>query len=108
MGIFPKYRIQAASTVRRENFASVMFTYGCNSIGVKNPSFQQIHPAEELNSAKRKESLVQVRQFEIQAPEASLFSQVMDCQNSGERQVVGVHQHRHERRRPIVNVQYLD
>src|SRR4029077_3270005 len=76
-------------------------------VGVKNPAFEKIQAPEKLNAVKRKESLRQIRELKIESPKAALISDVMDGQNRAERQSVCMHENRHQRRRPIVQVQNL-
>src|SRR5437762_9277007 len=56
---------------------------------------------------QRKEPLRQIHELKIESPKAALISDVMDSQNRAERQSVRMHEHRHQRRGPVVHVQNL-
>src|SRR6476660_9290723 len=107
MRIFPQHYIQTAPTCRCQDFAPVVLADRCSSVGVENAAFEKLEPSEKLNAVERKESLRQIRELKIESPKAALISDVMDGQNRVERQSVCMHENRHQRRRPIVQVQNL-
>ena len=77
---------------------------GGDLIGIKNSAFEKIQPAEKLYSLKRKKSVRQIREMEIDSPETALVSDMMDGQHGFERKSVCVNKNRHQRRCPIVHV----
>src|SRR5882724_464537 len=107
MRIFAQYHIEPATARWLQDFAPVIFAYGCGLIGVQNSALEKIQPSEEFDSMQRKKLLRQIRKPEIEAPKAALISDMMNGQHSFERQALRVYKHRHQRRRPIVHVQNL-
>src|SRR6267378_451466 len=107
MHIFAQYPIEPVAARWRQNFAPVMFANRCDLIGVQNSALQKIQSSEEFDSMQGKKSLRQIGKPEIESPKTALISDMMNGQHSFERQALPVHEHRHERRRPIVQVQNL-
>src|SRR6266540_5384062 len=107
MRIFAQYPIEHVAGGWRQNFTPVMFAYGCDLISVQNSALEKIQPPEEFNSMQGKKSLRQISKPEIESPKTALVSDMMNGQYSFERQALRIHEHRDQRRRPIVNVQNL-
>jgi len=107
MRIFAQYPIEPMAAGWRQNFTPVMFAYGCDLIGVQNSPLEKIQSSEEFDSMKGKKSLRQIGKPEIESPKTALIGDMMNGQHSFERQALRIHEHRHERRRPIVHVQNL-
>src|SRR5207244_6677828 len=107
MRIFAQYRIKPATARWLQNFTPVIFADGCDLIRVQNSALEKIQPSEEFDSMQRKKLLGQIRKPKIESPKTALISDMMDGQHRFERQALRIHEHRHQRRRPIVHVQNL-
>ena len=107
MSILAQHRVETRTTLRGEYLTPVALAYRRDFVGVKNPPLQKIHPPEKFDAAKSKEPLVQIGQFEVESPKTALLRQMMDGQHVGKWQMLGMRQHRDERRRPIVCMQDL-
>src|SRR6266850_1299102 len=107
MRVFAQYPIEPVAARWRQDFTPVMFANRCDLIGVQNSALEEIQASEEFHSMQGKKSLRQIGKPEIESPKAALVSDMMNGQHSFKRQALPVHEHRHERRRPIVHVQNL-
>src|SRR4030095_14963704 len=107
MRIFAQYPIEPVAARWRQNFAPVMFAYGCDLIGVQNSALEKIQPSEEFDPMEGKKSLWQISKSEIESPKTALISDMMDGQHSFERQALRIHKYGPEHSRPIVHVQNL-
>src|SRR5205085_7815656 len=76
-------------------------------IGENNTALEQVQTAEELDTARHEVSLGQIRQAKIEAPETSLFRDMMDREDRGEGKLLMVDQRGHQSRGPIMHVQNL-
>src|SRR5581483_6470049 len=84
-----------------------MLAYGRDPVGIQNSAFEKIQPSEELDPVQGEKPLRQICEPEIEAPKTSLVSDMMNGQHGLERQPLCMHEHRHQRRSPIVRVQDL-
>src|SRR4029450_6115558 len=107
MRIFAQYPIETAGAGWRQDFAAVMLAYSCDSVGIQNSAFEKIQPSEELDSMQGEKPLRQICKPEIESPKTALVSNMMNSQHGLERQPLGMHEHRHQRRSPAVPVQDL-
>ena len=74
---------------------------------MENSTFEKIYTPKKFDAPQGEKSFVQIREGEVQSPETALLSEVVDSQHRCKRQMVREHIDRHERSRPIVNVQNL-
>ena len=107
MRVFAQNDIQPATELRRLDLAPMPLAHGRDSVSEQNSAFEEIEFSEKLDATEGKESFVQVRQPKIEAPKTSLLRNVMNGQDSRERQVVRAHVNGHKGGRPIVHVQNL-
>src|SRR4030095_13937832 len=98
MRIFAQYPIETAAAGWRQDFAPIMFAYGCDPIGIENSAFEKIQPPEELDSMQGEKLLRQICKPEIESPKTALVSNMMNGQHGLERQSLRMHEHRHQRR----------
>src|SRR6266487_3425683 len=98
MRIFAQYPIEPVAAGWRQNFAPVMFAYGCDLIGVQNSAFEKIQPSEKFDPMQGKKSLRQISKPEIESPKTALISDMMNRQHSFERQALRIYEHRDQRR----------
>src|SRR2546423_11677954 len=102
---FAQRTIQTMAPSRRQDFAQVMFAYGCKPVGIEDTAFQKVQSSKKFDSAQGEKGLRQICERKIESPKATLVSHVMDGEHSFERQSQCIHIHRHECRGPIVAVQ---
>src|SRR6266496_1180603 len=105
MRIFAQHTIKTMAANWRQNFASVMFAYRCNPVGIQNSALEKIQSPKKLDAMECEEPLRQICERKIESPETSLISDVMNGQHCFEWQPLCVHKNRHQRRGPIVHVQ---
>src|SRR5260370_31540563 len=75
--IFAQDHIEAATKLRRLDFAPMPLAHGRDLVGTKNSAFEKIEFPKKLDSAESDEALVQVGLAKIKSPEASLLRDVM-------------------------------
>ena len=107
MRIFAQHTIKTMAASWRQNFASVMFAYRCNPVGIEDPAFQKIQSAKKFQPMQGEKALRQICEREVQSPKTTLVSHVMNSQHSLERQPLRMNKDRHQRRGPIVHVHNL-
>src|ERR1700675_893868 len=86
---------------------TIPFADGSDLVREENSALEQVQSAKELDAARLEVSLGKIGEVEIKPPETALLRQMMNRKHSGEGQLLVVHQHGNERRRPIVQVQDL-
>src|ERR1700682_5973287 len=101
MRVFAQNDVESAA-FRAEHLPAIAFAHRRDLVGENDSALEQIQPAKKLDAARREVSLGQIRQGKIKAPETSLLRKMMDREDRGERQVLMVHQHGHERRGPVM------
>src|SRR5215510_6293264 len=107
MLIFTQHPVETAAPGWCQDFAAIMLAYGCDPIGIQNSALEKIQPSEELDSMEREIPLRQICKPEIESPKTALVSNMMNGQHRLERQPLRIHEHRYQRRRPVVQVQDL-
>src|SRR6266478_4093374 len=107
MCIFAQHTIQTMAPSRRQDFAPVMFAYGCKPVGIEDTAFQKVQSSKKFDSAQGEKGLRQICERKIEPPETTLVSHVMNRQHSLERQPLRIHKYRYERCGPIVHMQNL-
>src|SRR5438105_10346275 len=90
--------VEAAAAFGAEHLMPITLAHRRDLIGENNTSFEQIQPSEELDTARHEVSLGQIRQAKIEAPETSLFRDMMDREDRGEGKLLMVDQRGHQSR----------
>src|SRR5207244_12261002 len=84
MCIFAQHTIQTMAPSRRQDFAPVMFAYGCKPVGIEDTAFQKVQSSKKFDSAQREKALRQICERKIESPKTTLVSHVMDGEHSFE------------------------
>src|SRR5436305_3931960 len=107
MRVFAQDDVESGPTFRAQHLMPIMLADRRYLIGENNPALEQVQTAKELDTARHEVSLGQIRQAKIEAPETSLFRDMMDREDRGEGKLLMVDQRGHQRRGPIMHVQNL-
>ena len=98
------HRIQPAPLRRRLDFPRVAPAHRGDRIREKHPAFEQIQPSVKLHAPRPEILPRQIRQPEIPRVKTPLKRQIVNRQRRLERQPPLAHQHRHQRRLPVVGM----
>src|SRR5204863_1955925 len=98
---------QTVAASRRQNFATVMFAYRCEPVGIEDTAFQKVQSPKKFHSAQREKALWQICECKIESPKTALVSHMMDGEHSFEWKPLRMYKYRHQRRGPIVRMQDL-
>src|SRR5438309_924902 len=74
MCIFAQHTIQTMAPSRRQDFAPVMFAYGCKPVGIEDTAFQKVQSSKKFDSAQREKTLRQICERKIESPKTTLVS----------------------------------
>src|SRR5881227_3527465 len=107
MSVFAQDDVESRTPFRAQHLMPITLAYRRNLIGENNTALEQVQPSEELDTARHEVSLGQIRQAKIEAPETSLFRDMMDREDRGEGKLLMVDQRGHQSRGPIMHVQNL-
>ena len=99
--------VKTAAKLRRLDLTTVPLAHGRNSVRKKNSAFEEIEFSEKLDAAQGEKPFVQISEAKIESPKTSLFRDMMNGEHARKRQMVRAHVNRHERGRPIVQMQNL-
>src|SRR5437762_10540622 len=103
MRVFAQDDIETEATVGNQHLTAIPFTDGSDLLREENSALEQVHAAEELDAARFEIPLGKVGKLEIKPPKTALFCEMMNRKHGSERQLLVVHQHGNEGRRPIVH-----
>src|SRR2546423_13139871 len=78
--------VEFAAAFGRQYLAPIALAHRRDFIGENDSSFEEVEPAEVLDTGRLEISLRQIRQVKIEAPETALFREMMDREHGGERQ----------------------
>src|SRR5207253_8945393 len=74
MCIFAQHTIQTMAPSRRQDFAPVMFAYGCKPVGIEDTAFQKVQSSKKFDSAQGEKGLRQICERKIESPKATLVA----------------------------------